>query len=299
MRIDVKMAPNASLVVEGAFKYSDAPLGPNWAEWLPSHGDLTLTGCTKMAANIDYYERLTEKYHLDYTPLLIATAISSSVVFIQYVYAISLDLREGRSPIPYWMHAFYLASNSTWSYMLGKVAPRYGEHWFLRMTSAVLFVWATLEVFFIIRAITKERNANFATVLGPDPTIEHTLVYAGILQVAMYGLIAAGTMFMGEGCVMQWLSLSNVLLVLGPTYEYLRRGSRTGLSLGFCLTNIFGTIWTFGPSSFWVLTLPEVFDKPAYYLTGFALTVYSVWTFCLVARYPPKKPTKDGEMPIW
>ncbi|TDZ68358.1 hypothetical protein CTRI78_v002147 [Colletotrichum trifolii] len=252
-------------------------------------------------ASINYYERLCEVYTFDNTPLLLASAISFIVGYLQYVYVIRLTLREGKGPMPFWMHSFYLAHDSTWSYLLGKAASEHGNHWFLRGTWIALSIWTMLELWCIHRAVTKERGANFASVLGKQPSFSSALTYALAMQVGMYSVVWLGIEFMGEGCVMQWFCFTNVLIVLGPTHQYLRAGSRQGLSLGFCLVNIVGTVWTFAPFSFFVLTIPEVFDRSVYYVVGGLLTVYSVGCFYLVARYPAKTKSLDKSRgaPIW
>ncbi|KAL0943455.1 ABC superfamily atp binding cassette transporter permease protein [Colletotrichum truncatum] len=204
--------------------------------------------------------------------------------------------------MPFWMHSFYLAHDSTWSYILGKAASQYGEHWFLRGTSTALFVWTTLELWCIHRAVTKEREANFSSVLGSKPTTAAALSYAVALQLGMYSVVLLAIEFMGEGCVMQWFCFTNVLIVLGPTHHYLRAGSRHGLSLGFCVVNIIGTIWTFTPFSFFVLTLPEIFDRQVYYVVGCILTAYSIGCYFVVAQYPAKNKNLDKTgkgAPIW
>ncbi|KAF6837143.1 ABC superfamily atp binding cassette transporter permease protein [Colletotrichum plurivorum] len=250
---------------------------------------------------INFYERITEIYTLDNTPLLLSAAISFIVGYLQYTYVIRLTLREGKGPMPFWMHSFYLAHDSTWSYLLGKAATQHGEHWFLRGTSTALFVWTSLEVWTIHRAVTKEREASFSSIFGRVPSFSSALMYATAMQLGMYSVVWLGILFMGEGCVMLWFCFTNVLIALGPTHHYLRAGSRQGLSLGFCVVNIVGTIWTFAPFGFFVLTLPEYFDRPIYYLVGCILTVYSIGCYLVVALYPAKTKAMDksGQTPIW
>ncbi|KAI3538843.1 hypothetical protein CABS01_06458 [Colletotrichum abscissum] len=250
---------------------------------------------------INYYERITEVYRLDNTPILIASAVSFIIGYLQYTYVVRLTLREGKGPMPFWMHSFYLAHDSTWSYTLGKAASQYGEHWYLRGTSIALFLWTMLEVWTIHRSITKERDASFGNVLGKQPSMSAAITYALALQMGMYSIVLLAIEFMGEGSVMQWFCFTNVLIVLGPTHHYLRAGSRHGLSLGFCVVNIIGTIWTFAPFGFFVLTIPEIFDQQLYYVIGVILTVYSVGCFHVVSQYPSKTRVMDkgGKQPIW
>ncbi|KAI0883584.1 uncharacterized protein GGS22DRAFT_167470 [Annulohypoxylon maeteangense] len=250
--------------------------------------------------DIDYYQRLIEKFSWDNKPLLLAAGASYVVGYLQYFYAIRLSLREGKSPMPFWMHLFYLAHDSTWSYILGSAATRYNEHWFLRGTSTALFVWSCLEIYCIHRALTKDREAEFATTFSSTQfNVRSIITYAIAMQLAMYAVVLLGIMLMGERCLMQWFCLTNVLIVIGPIHDYLRRGSRRGLSLGFCVVNIVGTIWTFAPFGFWVLTIPEVFDNAIYYVSGVILTICVVWEFFIVAQYPPKFQGINKPVPIW
>ena len=98
-----------------------------------------------------YYERLTETFSLDNKPLLTAAVISFVIGYLQYVYAIRVSLREDRGPMPYWMHSFYLAHDSTWSYVPGSVAPQYGNHWFLRSTSTVISLGNSRDFLYLSR----------------------------------------------------------------------------------------------------------------------------------------------------
>ncbi|KAH7166596.1 hypothetical protein EDB81DRAFT_639090 [Dactylonectria macrodidyma] len=250
-------------------------------------------------ATIDYYSVLTQRFTFDNTWLLFSAAVSFSVGYIQYIYAIRLSLRDGKGWMPFWMHSFYLAHDSVWSYVLSNIAPQYNGHWFLRATSTALLVWSALEVYCIWWSVTKGREATFSSILGPNPGLRPVLWYVAMMQVGMYCIVILLMQLMGDGCLMQWFCLTNVVIVMGPTHEYLRRSSRDGLSLGLCLVNIFGTAWTFAPFGFWVSALPEIFDTQTYYFVGSVFCAYAIWTFSIVAGYPPKASAKKGGSPIW
>ncbi|KAH6658072.1 hypothetical protein BKA67DRAFT_620170 [Truncatella angustata] len=248
---------------------------------------------------MDPYQLLTERFTLDNKPLLLSATFSFAIGYLQYVYAIRLTLREGKGPIPFWMHQFYLAHDSTWAYLLNGAASRHDEHWFLRGTSTALLLWTCLEVFCIHRSVFKDRETTFSSLLGPNSSSRSVLQYTILMQLGMYSIVVLLILLIGEGCLMQWFCLTNVLIVIGPIHEYLRRGSRQGLSLGFCLVNVACVVWTFTPFSFWVLSIPEIFDQRAYYTIGLILGLCSIWAYLIVARYPPKTPRKDGKAPIW
>ncbi|CAG9987606.1 unnamed protein product [Clonostachys byssicola] len=249
--------------------------------------------------DIDNYQRLTEVFNFDNTPILAAGVASFVCGYLQYVYAIRLTLREGKGPMPFWMHSFYLAHDSTWSYLLANAAPRYDNHWFLWGTSFALAIWAALEIFCIHRDVTKNREHIFAPLFGPQPQLPQILCYVVMMQLSMYSVVAVLIVLMGEGSVMQWFCLTNVLIVVGPITGYLERGSRDGLSLGFALTNVVAIIFTFAPFSFWALSIPELFTQPAYYAAGVVQFLMSLYGVYIVASYPPKKRPKYGPKPIW
>ncbi|KAK6064389.1 ABC superfamily atp binding cassette transporter permease protein [Seiridium cupressi] len=160
---------------------------------------------------MDPYQLLTERFTLDNKPLLLSAAVSFAIRYMQYYYAIRLAIREGKSPIPFWMHLFYLAHDSTWSYLLGGAASRFDEHWFLRGTSTALMLWSFLEIFCIQRCIWKDREATFAPLLGLNPSLGLIIEYTILMQLAMYSIVALLIFFIGEGCMMQWFcySISN------------------------------------------------------------------------------------------
>ncbi|OHF01822.1 hypothetical protein CORC01_03013 [Colletotrichum orchidophilum] len=60
------------------------------------------------------------------------------VGFLRYTYVICLTLREGKGPMPFWMHSFCLAHDLNFTYIIGKAATQCGEHQYLRGTSTAL-----------------------------------------------------------------------------------------------------------------------------------------------------------------
>ncbi|KAF5565386.1 ABC superfamily atp binding cassette transporter permease [Fusarium napiforme] len=251
--------------------------------------------------NIDHYGRLAEKMQFDNTPLLIGSAAGFSIGFLQYTYAVRLLVREGQGPITYWMQVFYVAHELTFVYLFAEAAPRYDYHWFFLSTSFALAVWAALEIFCMWYSIQspRDRNAIFSPLFGKHPSTSAILTYTFFLQIAMFALVWILIEFFGAGCFLLTAALCNVLLIIGPTHDYLSRGSRNGLSIGYCLTNVACVTCTFAPFSMGVLVLPEIFDQTIVYISGAILLAYAVWLTTVVASYPPKTATKGQSAPIW
>ncbi|GKU08618.1 unnamed protein product [Fusarium langsethiae] len=239
-----------------------------------------------------YYKTLTDRYQLDNAPLLISAGCAFLIGYLQYVYAIRLMLRYGDGPIPLWMHMFYLAHDSTFSYTVGSAADRYNNHLYLRGTSIAYGIFSVLEVWCIYYSIRYQRQLQFSPSMGPrSKSLTEVLVYTFFMQTGMYGLVILLAHLMGgPGCIMHWGCLTNFLMIVGPTHEFLRRGTKDGLSVGFSVVNIFCAIFTFAPFSMWALAMPEVFDNAIYYWVGFFLLGYTIWLLSVVASYPASKP---------
>ncbi|KAF5720979.1 ABC superfamily atp binding cassette transporter permease [Fusarium mundagurra] len=183
--------------------------------------------------------------------------------------------------------------------LFAEAAPRYDYYWFFVTTSFSLAVWAVLEIFCMWYTIQspKDRIATFSSLLGKQPPTSSILTYTFFLQLAMLPVVRILIEFLGAGSFMLTGALTNVLLIIGPTHEYLSRGSRNGLSIGFCLTNVACVIWTFAPFSLGAVVLPKIFDQTIMYVAGVILLGHSVWLTTVVASYPPKTATKGR--PIW
>lgn len=236
----------------------------------------------------NYYPLVLERLRFDNAALLASAACSFSVGYTQYAYAIMLPIKGGKSAMPFWMHSFYLAHDTVFSYLMGAAAPEYNSHWFLRSTSIALGIWTLLEVWCIFRAVTKDRSAVFSDLLGPNPRLAPVLCYVTAQQVAWYAIIILGIRLMGEGCFLQWFCLTNVAMAVAPLHEYMRRGSLEGLSVRLCAVNVVGTMITFSPFGMWVIALPEIFHCKEYYMAGAALTCYCAWSLYVVAQYDAK-----------
>ncbi|KAL6918647.1 hypothetical protein FSHL1_010073 [Fusarium sambucinum] len=237
-----------------------------------------------------YYTALTNRFAPDNIPLLAAAGASFVIGYLQYVYAIRLMLRDSRGPIPFWMHLFYLAHDSSFSYTIGGAAGRYNNHPYLRGTSLAYGLWSLLEIYCIYYAIRYHHKAELSSTMGDQSaSLSTVLRYTFFMLTAMYCVVNLISHLMGgPGCILHWGCLTNVLMIVGPTHEFLRRGSRDGLAIGFSVVNVFCAIFTFAPFGMFVHGLPEVFDVPVFYVVGFFMLGYSLWVLSIVYSYPPE-----------
>jgi hypothetical protein len=121
-----------------------------------------------------------------------------------------------------------------------------------------------------------------------------------VVQVAgFYGVVNILIAFMGQGSVLQWFALTNVVMAVGPAILWLRRGSRQGASVGLAILILVATINTFLPSSMFVLALPHVFNTPWYYIGGAVFSLIAAGNLYRVVKYPAKPRIAGEKRPIW
>lgn len=240
-----------------------------------------------------YYSLLTQRFQFDNTPLLAAAGACFAVGYLQYFYAMKLIWSHGRTPMPFWMHLFYLAHDSLFSYTMGSAAGRYNNHFYLRGCSIAYAIWSCLEVYCIYYSVRYNREQEFSSAIGNrSKSLGATLRYVVFMQAAMYAVVyLVAELLGGPGCILHWGLLTNVVMIIGPTHEMLRRGSIDGLAVGFCIVNVFCAIFTFAPFGMWVRAMPEVFDTPSFYWVGSVLFGYTLWLLNIVASYPPSPST--------
>ncbi|TPX17873.1 uncharacterized protein E0L32_002974 [Thyridium curvatum] len=238
---------------------------------------------------MSHYDRITQEFTWDNSPLLVAAGAAFLIGYLQYYYAIKLMLTDGKGPMPVWMHIFYLAHDSSFSYTLGRDSSRFGGHFFLLGSSRAYALWSALEIWCLYYGLRYHRMETFSSALGDRAAcLGNSLRYTIFMLAAMYCAVLMVASMLGEGCMLHWGLLTNTIMIVGPTHEYMRRGSRDGLAVGFCVVNIACVIFTFAPFSMFAQTFPETFATKPFYICGSVLLLYSFWLLAIVVGYPPK-----------
>ncbi|MEV7769881.1 hypothetical protein [Microbacterium sp. NPDC086615] len=245
------------------------------------------------------YDQLIAAFTLDNIPLLIAAGLTFAFGYWEYLYSFRLLTREKKAPFPIWMHTFYLAHDSSWAVILLSAAAAHNWNWFLTVASIALFVWTGFEIFNLWKAVTLERVEIWGPYFGDRVTIRQAVLNLLVQLAGFYAVVNLLIVFMGEGSVLQWFALTNVVMAAGPGVLWARRGSRDGTSVGLGIVIVFGTINTFLPTGMFVLALPEVFNTPWFYLTGVVFTFIAIGNLVRLLRYPRKQRIDTQRRPIW
>jgi hypothetical protein len=246
-----------------------------------------------------YFDQLIAAFRFDNIPLLVASAITFALGFWEYIYSFRLVIREKMAPFPIWMHTFYLAHDSSWAIILFIAASHYHWNWFLTGAASALLVWNCFEIFNLYKAVTIERQEIWGAYYGKNVSWRRALGNVVVQVAAFYGVVNILIAFMGQGSVLQWFALTNVVMAVGPGILWLRRGSRQGSSLGLGIVILVGTINTFLPTGMFVLALPHVFNTPWYYIGGAVFTLIAAGSLYRIAKYPAKPRVAGEKRPIW
>ena len=122
------------------------------------------------------------------TLLLITFTMANLFGLLQYIWAISLTIKEKKGPFPIWMHTFFLAHDSTGGVVFLLLFLKY-KFWIFGIYSVGLFTWTIMEIFCIYMDIKYNRQE----IYGNENTGEISVSYATvqvILQIAiMYCII--------------------------------------------------------------------------------------------------------------
>ncbi|MEV6348039.1 hypothetical protein [Actinoplanes sp. NPDC051851] len=241
---------------------------------------------------MDFYDELMRVFTLDNTPLLVVSAITFLFGYLEYVYSFALMWKEHRAPYPVWMHTFYLAHDSSWAAIMLWTAAHHGWNWFFTTCGVALMIWNFFEVFNIWKAITVERQEIWGDYHRGPVSTRYAAFNVAVQVAAFYCLVNILIGFMGAGSILQWFLFTNMLIAAAPGVLWARRGvrdgSRRGTSMGLAILILIATVNTFLPSSMWVLAMPEVFDKPWYYVTGVVFTLIAALNLYQLSRLPAK-----------
>lgn len=250
-----------------------------------------------------WYDTLQNAFTFDNVPLLISAAVTFIIGFLEYIWSFKLIRREGMAPYPVWMHTFYFAHDSSWAVIMLLAGARTG-YWFFWVVGIALIVWNLFEVYNIYKVITVERQEIFGDYVKDQVTVRQAVVFIIIQLFAMYMLVNILISFMGPGSIMQWFLFTNMLIASAPGVLWLRRGvtngTRRGTSLGLGIIILAGTINTFLPgANMWVLSMPQVFATPIFYLTGVVFVAIAGWNLYNLTRLQAVAPTEEYPRPVW
>jgi hypothetical protein len=243
-------------------------------------------------------EEIVRSYSNNST-LLLLSAFTFLIGYVEYIYSFRLVLREHSAPFPLWMHTFYFAHDLTGAIVFFQLARSHHYFWFFTMSSVALLVWNGFEIFNLFMAVKVERQAIWGRTGDEPVTVCDAIGRIAGQIVLMAVLVNLGRVFMNDEVMFKWFALTNVVMAIGPGMLLSARRSRKGSSVGLAIVILIGTINTFLPPGYgmWTTATPY-FDQPWFYLAGVVISIIALRNLLLLLSFPAKSKI-DGRNPIW
>lgn len=216
-------------------------------------------------------------------PAMIPAAIVAIAVgYIYYVFQIIILVKRKQSLGPVWMHAFFMADDTTAAVIFLMAGLKY-NFWFYWLFCVGMFIWVFFEVFCIRHAIKYEMEDFIRGVESRKQAWGIAfMVYA--VSLCVINLIRC---WAGDEVMLMNFTICNILAVTIPPLFAMRRKTRTRFELGFYVNNILIAFTNFLPANFgWWTTASPFFDHYWWYIAGVVMTAYTLYMFFYIYRKP-------------
>ncbi|AVK49342.1 hypothetical protein AXY43_15790 [Clostridium sp. MF28] len=233
------------------------------------------------------------------TNLIIISAFTFLIGYVEYIYSFRLVIREKSAPYPIWMHTFYLAHDFTGSVVFFMLAKNNNWFWFFTTASVALLIWNCFELFNLYMAVKVERQEIWGKFYDSPVTVRQAILRI-MGQVALMAVVVnLFRVFMNDEVMFKWFAFTNILIAVAPGYLWNERKSRKGSSIGLAIVIFIGTVNTFLPPEYgmWT-TASKYFDQPWFYITGVIVSLYALRNVIMLLRFPIKE-KNDGKKVIW
>lgn len=107
------------------------------------------------------WDLLLGAFHTDNRNLLLSAAATNLWGYLGYGIALHNVVTRKKDIIPFWMHAFYLAHDSSLSVRALLAAPSHEWHWFLVGTGVAMGLWTIQEIYVISDAVSDTSQASY------------------------------------------------------------------------------------------------------------------------------------------
>lgn len=229
--------------------------------------------------------------------ILIAFCIANAIGFLEYIWAVRINIREHRTPFPAWMHTFFFAHDFTCACVMFWLAFTHDFFWLFLVYGGGMLIWTVLELTNMRTVALYEHDE----LLGAGSTVKDAVVYL-VLQVAvMFAFVNVMRYLMNDVAMFFWLPMTNFVMAVGPGYVLNKRKSREGSSVFIYIMVVCGTAFNFAPAGIGLFSsvLPEVFNQPMWFAVGAVCLVIAIYNLVRIIKLPAKEQVPGEKKPIW
>lgn len=208
--------------------------------------------------------------------------------FAQYLTAVSLQLKEKKSPWYFWMHAWYIGHDLTFVSLYDLWFNQI-DFWLFKILWGGCVAFVFIELFVLYLTVKHERQEVFGRYYR-GPVTEGQAWVRGLVGYAVgIALFALIRVAIGDAMCLALMMSTNFIVAVVPAFLAEERGSREGHSMLLGIFVLLGTLFTYAPPGigFWA-SLAPVFREPWYWILG-AIAVLGSLRYLLVLRtFPPE-----------
>lgn len=221
----------------------------------------------------------------EFISLLIAFIIANAIGLLEYIWAVALTFKEGIGPFPMWMHAFFLAHDSTAGVIFAILAFHYQFFWMFSVFLLGMLTWTVLEITCISIELKNNGRAEF------NSSRRTAILQTFFLIAIMYCIIWFIRYLDNDIAMFIWLPLTNFVMAVGPGQVLLKRQSRRGSSVVVYIFIALGTLFNFAPKGigFFTSLLPQIYNNDLWYFVGCIATIIAVYNLVYILKLPKKK----------
>jgi hypothetical protein len=231
---------------------------------------------------------ITSKFNDHPRQMIPLAGIAMGLGFIQYIYCFFMTRRDGISPFPPWMHAFYLAHDflyvTLYDQWFGEYAP-YRSFIFQGIWLGMV-AFNFFEINALYSSIRDERQPAFGQFHDGSATKGQATVWVVFITVLSFVLLSTARSFLNDTLMFGIFVSTNVIMAIVPAFTTAARRKRVEGSLGLAFFIVVGTVATFLPEGLGMYTTadPDYFARPWFFILGATCVLIAIWHLVMVAQ---------------
>lgn len=232
-------------------------------------------------------DAIIAKFIDDPARMLPLMALAMGFGFIQYIYCAVITRRDGVSPFPVYMHAYYLAHDFLFVLLFRQWFVEYGSVAF-RIVWVGFLVFNVFEVYSLVQSVRNERQHDFGRWFGSTVTVRQASVALVAMTLVSFVFLGTARSFLDDTLMFCVFITTNVMMAIGPAVYTFQRKDRVPGSVGLAFFIVLGTIATFLPEGLGMYTTadPDYFNRPWFFVLGGTCLVIAIWHLITVRRLP-------------
>ena len=227
------------------------------------------------------------------TKIAILAILVFTIGFVQYFEGLRITIRDKRSPLYFWQHAWYFGHDLTflllfpfWFFTV--------DHWLFKILCIGCGAFVLIELLVLHLAVKYERQQiwgrYYDTEVSPAEAWKR-----GILSYAIgFTIFYTVRLAINDTMCLALMMSTNATVAIAPAFLIQERRDHKGTSTLLAALILTGTAYTFMPPNIGLFTtLSPTFHQPWFYSLGALCLCSSAYYFTLSIKYSRKAQPSD------